>query len=177
VDDRAPRETCICCGTPVEVDSFDECFWGACAPYCDECEVFALEWVECWVDADGDGHSAGLPERHCGGCSFGYIEQPPSDCYDSGTDPVAADVYPGQMWFFDAPYHAPEGSSFDFDCDGLESAQVPDPTTCESMPDYCRVGDGWVGPVPTCGESGTFGRCFGADTCFLETGEAVQRCR
>lgn len=137
----------------------------------------------CWTDADGDGHSDLPLIRVCsadGTCPAGFVDTPISDCYDSATDPLAADVNPDQVAYFATPYTTTlGGSSFDYDCDGVGVQEYPTPATCSlSTGGTCPMGSGFQVPVPPCGASGTFVTCSGsAGMCLSAVSTAVQRCR
>ena len=89
-------------------------------------------------DCDGDG---ALSEA-CQG----------DDCDDN--DPLA---YPSQKSFFATPRGA---AGFDYNCDGQSERQFDAATKCGALLS-CSEGasDGFLGTLPACGETGTWGRC------------------
>jgi hypothetical protein len=146
-------------------------------------------------DLDGDGFGGTSPEDIARGCPplAGFATKA-GDCHDaepSIQDP-AGDVFPGQTRFFTAPYPAPSGPSFDYDCSGGEEADesnsefVPAPADCEErttcgleigyrIPSDPRTG---AGVNPLCGTRDVV-VCTGASPgcSLLQIGGTPFRCR
>jgi hypothetical protein len=148
--------------------------------------VAAIGLGACWASFPDD------PEAEQDG-QIGDGASGPQACTDrdgDGTSPCQGDcddsqaaVHPQQRDFFAWP--ATSGS-FDYDCDGQQELERPEPLACDNG---CK-GNGWLGAVPGCAESGTWARCRkrtgkeGKDDdddsprCEVEPlGVEVQRCR
>ena len=107
--------------------------------------------VACRQDLDEDGWGGGPPVEDCFACPDGWVYDTggPLDCHDDD-----ARVRPDQVEFFSAPYVREGASSFDYDCDGRETARLElfvTGTPCSG----CTAG--WIDPV--CGEMSTYRTC------------------
>jgi len=94
-------------------------------------------------DADGDGFgTTAQTEQKCAP-SPGFVAVA-GDCHDG--NPA---VFPGQTKFFGTPYDSPRGPSYDYNCDGVETAQNAYKafTTCS---DVCKE-TGLVAPTQRTG--------------------------
>jgi hypothetical protein len=122
---------------------------------------------------DTDGDKYGDPSRTVSACAPppGYVTNG-EDCDDQ--DRIA---YPGQTAFQSA---ATQGThTFDYNCDQVEEREHPLLASCTASGADC-TGEGWLGTVPACGQSGTFATCFkqsGMSGCNQSTALLVQRCR
>ncbi len=100
-----------------------------------------------YVDADGDGYG------DLGG-GMDSCTRPPGfvgnhdDCMDTN-----ANVHPNQPDYF--PMERGDGS-FDYDCDGVETALHTATTECF---DWSCDGSGWYAGVPYCGQGGLWRTC------------------
>jgi hypothetical protein len=122
---------------------------------------------------DGDGDSYGNPLLKMVVCAqpAGYVAKG-LDCDDND-----ADAHPGQTSFFDQPSKGTK--SFDFNCDKLEELEHPLSVNCSPSGTGC-TGDGWSAGVPSCGQSGSYAKCFKQSAmsgCGQSLGTLVQRCR
>ncbi|MEQ1502844.1 MAG: hypothetical protein ABMB14_11470 [Myxococcota bacterium] len=99
------------------------------------------------LDVDGDGY--------CGGTVCADPATPPGDCQDD--DP---EVNPGIIAPRAVPYlTASGGTSFDWNCDGVEQETLLDEYRCQANggAPACPHQDGWdFNFVPTCGEVGQY---------------------
>jgi hypothetical protein len=119
--------------------------------------------ANCYVDADGDGYGAKTsPETFYGECPDGYADND-LDCYDSDSDPVAAEVHPGQPSYFDRGYAST--NEFDYDCDGIESMQESDYPTGQD-----------TGCTYTCDSHGGETECLAVSTLPTACGERARQC-
>jgi hypothetical protein len=65
-------------------------------------------------------------------------------------------VHPGQQSFFSEPRTA---GGFDYDCDGNAEPEFSDSVDCALLSlDSCDD-EGFLAPVPACGNNGTWVRC------------------
>lgn len=141
--------------------------------------------VVCYSDADDDGFvGRDAPVAGCS-CPTGYRERAGSselwDCDDEGAD--AALVFPGQTEYFGVPYVTPEGaSSFDYDCDEVETERWPVFVGCSPPPPggATCVGSGFA-EATSCGVVGSRENCaeyFGDDVCLRRPPvDVAQECR
>ncbi len=111
-------------------------------------EAGALGSTSWYRDQDGDHY--GDLNQTVSTCRApqGYVSNS-DDCYDLNND-----AHPGATF---AWYDADRGDgSFDYNCDGLETERY---TTTYSCRAECQGGtvEGWIGPVPACGDQGTWG--------------------
>jgi hypothetical protein len=83
-----------------------------------------------------------------------------TDCDD--TD---GDAFPGQSSYFDVPR---QSGGYDYNCINGEEQEFPDLVQCVGSGANCS-GDGWIGAVPACGQSGQYA------TCTKVTGSCVQQ--
>jgi hypothetical protein len=116
--------------------------------------------VDCFRDADGDGHGDAAQPRVFGGtCGPGYVRSS-DDCADSD-----ARVYPGQSRGFGSGYSAGGRVSFDFDCDGQESIEGSFPRRssspgCSVTALGCKpVGGGYISSIAMRGGPGVDPLC------------------
>lgn len=150
-----------------------------------------------YADCDGDFYApvgaesvfACQPPEHPSTCPLGFVgawttiaptglaASPSNDRIDcADRDP---DAYPGQTAWFTQPVH--ESLPYDFDCDGLQTPEYG-PYTCERIgsTSSCTVTEGFLDPMPACGEQGIFSATclIDLDTC-IEAFESVEtlRCR
>jgi hypothetical protein len=136
-----------------------------------DCDGFTDEGVarRFYRDADGDGY--GDAAELVDGCAAppDYTTTP-FDC-----DEAERDVHPGQELYFE---DATDGGGWDYDCDGLETAEPGDVLTgCDSCTEPCT---GWLDPPPACGGSGPRLICSwstGAGCAEASRVPAVRRCR
>lgn len=92
------------------------------------------------------------------------------DCNDAN-----ATVRPGQAFQSSPILSAPEATDFDYNCDGTEELER---TAQENCVFPCVGGDGFVGNVPACGETGTWALCRSSSfTCRTIRTTVQQRCR
>jgi hypothetical protein len=110
-------------------------------------------------DADHDGHEA---EGTCGG----------DDCDD--TD---ANVFAKQTEYFKTRQ---ENVGFDYNCDGKLEQEQSAPVICMGVNlTNCPTGEGFLGSLPSCGETGRWGTCLkGTLTCSEQVSDEakVMRC-
>ena len=93
-----------------------------------------------------------------------------SDCNDSN-----ATVRPRQSFQSSPILTAPEATDFDYNCDGAEERER---TAMENCVFPCAGGDGFVGAVPACGETGIWAVCQRSSfTCRTIPVPVQQRCR
>jgi hypothetical protein len=122
-------------------------------------------------DGDGDGYGDPLLKVVLCAPPAGYVPKS-LDCDDGD-----ADAHPGQAAFFDQPSQG--SKSFDYNCDKLAEKEHPSLVSCSPSGAGC-TGDGWVGGVPACGQTGSYATCFkqsGMSGCSQSLGALVQRCR
>ncbi len=117
-----------------------------------DCDGRVDEGVETtwYQDDDGDGQGrAGVSTTACSAPS-GYVSNA-DDCYDSN-----ADAYLGQTAYFEDERG---DGSWDYDCDGSETEEYADLSSCEESGDGCSGNDGWYYSdwygygVPDCGDA------------------------
>lgn len=82
---------------------------------CTKGECSALKTF--YRDADGDGFGTTTQTEQKCAPSPGYVAIA-GDCHDGNPT-----VFPGQTKFFGTPYDSPRGPSYDYNCDGVETAQ------------------------------------------------------
>ncbi len=141
------------CMASGDCDDHDACTIDSCIA--DHC-------VQTLTDVDMDGYAP----SEIGACGL--------DCNDN--DPT---VNPDHTAFMatrqsGSVTHPP---SFDWNCDGVEEKQWPNPLpTCDSTVGSCG-GEGWIGAVPACGDRGDYGRCTASCTVEAIESGRVQTCR
>ncbi|MCB9684478.1 MAG: hypothetical protein H6738_05275 [Alphaproteobacteria bacterium] len=127
------------------------------------------------LDNDGDGY--------CGGTVCADPATLPGDCHDG--DPA---VHPGVTGFHAQPYALPGGgSSYDWDCDGVERLERPQEYDCTpngGLFPTCPYTPGYTSGVPACGDTANWGAgctelpLLGLPFCTSTSGSQVtQRCR
>ena len=124
-----------------------------------------------YIDSDGDGYGSPAQKQEACIPPAGYVANN-LDCDDA--DPAAR---PGQLAFFNVPTKGTK--SFDFNCDKVEEKEHPLAVNCSPSGTGC-TGDGWYTGVPSCGQSGSYAKCFkqsGMSGCSQSLGPLVQRCR
>ncbi len=106
-------------------------------------------------DDDGDGVGRGASTLACS-APPGFVAAT-GDCHDGN-----ADVFPGQTFYFAAPYtrFASSTKSFDYDCDGVEAIEhVAETCPIPEGAGMCTLGvDGWCSvrdPAAGAGRTGT----------------------
>lgn len=104
------------------------------------------------VYRDGDHDGFGDPAGGKSACSkqAGFVDNN-TDCDDADSR-----AHPGQQSFFDT--ESTGKKSFDFNCDGKTEQELGALVACAKVPPSC-AGDGWVGSVPACGQSGDYAPC------------------
>lgn len=118
--------------------------------------------VDCQHDTDGDGFGAGEPTGPMTACDGDMVpvRYDSSGGIVSDCAPDDADVYPGQLAFFDVPYCADVASiCFDYDCSGTLEARWPRVLNCRTPFGSACSGEGFVDVVPACGAVGAFAMC------------------
>ena len=121
------------CTVPAGSHSTPACSGNACGFTCDnsfgDCDGNRTNGCEAalqlyYADADHDGFGAMSSTSTGSGCVPAPIGSATNafDCLDTGS--LAAQVHPKQTGFFTSPYTAPSGPSFDYDCDGKETASA-----------------------------------------------------
>lgn len=122
-------------------------------------------------DTDGDGFGDGTkPLMTCPVAGVDYVKNG-DDCYDQNYY-----ARPGQTGFF-VPDRG--DGSFDYDCDGQEQlrASATHDEVCICSDFGCSIDEGWIGPVPTCAATGTWGRAPGGFSCTAIPERRAQACR
>jgi hypothetical protein len=89
-------------------------------------------------DRDSDGKTS----EDCGG----------ADCDDDDDN-----VFPGQERYFTEPT-AKQG--FDYDCSGGAEREYPQPLDCTVGPLCDSTKQGFIDPLPLCGQQGEWGQCM-----------------
>lgn len=112
------------------------------------------------IDSDEDGYASTI----IGSCGL--------DCADM--DPNAN---PDQEAFSDVRHAGGPGQppTFDWNCDGTEEPEHANAITCSI--EACDSGEGWLDPLPECGQPGRWGRCTTGCTEEVLEPARVQRCR
>jgi len=123
-----------------------------------------------YADEDGDGLGASTPTTGCPKPGVTYVDNH-DDC-----DDTSALVRPGQTAFFTRPR---ADGTFDYDCNGEDEARVTKAYTgeCVCGAAGCSLGEGWIGAVPGCGETGTWARSPGGASCTPIAEQRGQACR
>ena len=123
-----------------------------------EDEINAIDCIDYYHDADGDGYGGSFYPSECwcepGGNSGMLNVTEGGDCMDN-TMPQSINVYPGQTEYFDVDRG---DGSFDYDCDGTEELFDTDTAECSWSWFTCDVNvTGWVGGAPSsCGDIGEY---------------------
>jgi hypothetical protein len=144
VDTKTSPTNCGACGKvcPTTANGDPTCTNGSCTNDCRQgfghcdgnpngpCVALTVFYPD--VDADGYG-DATKPKPACNAAAAGqgYVAQG-GDCHDGNNK-----VRPGQTQYFTDPYQTPTGgSSYDYNCDGVEAEQpgVAHFTSCGSYP-------------------------------------------
>ena len=111
-----------------------------------------------------------------GGGSGGSSGCDPCDCDDDGAQAQACagsdcddndpKVFPGQLDWFDTPADNP-AVGFDYDCSGSDDRRYTDAIDCRGLGlvGCDTAGQGFLGTLPPCGESGDWGTCVKNVTC------------
>ena len=81
------------------------------------------------------------------------------DCDDTN-----AEAFPGQPLYFDIPY---DGLNWDYNCSSLFELEYPNLANSETQE------EGWVGTVPSCGETGNYAIYIGSQQMI---GPRTQNC-
>jgi hypothetical protein len=148
---------------------------GAACAADDECAQ-GLTCVVHYADADDDEFAAAtaLSQRFCAGAgvdkAFFTTLRPTgavtdTDCCD--IEGVGADVHPGQTTSFAGAVpqcaHGEDVPGYDYNCDGVSRSPVAARNReldCAAAPTSdCTQGNGYIAPLPACGDPGTFGVC------------------
>jgi cysteine-rich repeat protein len=172
-------------GQPCEAERFDcddldPAVFPSASEVCnsvdDDCDGAIDEDVvtlTCGTDADGDGYPAadvGMTSTCKSGCPSGTVPirrdsagDPLLDCWDR-PDAFGPSVHPGQTAYFQDAYCLLGEPGcvlpYDYDCDGSEEQQdVRVGPNCDLLSLAGCRGDGWVPPVPACGDSGVYADC------------------
>ena len=74
------------------------------------------------------------------------------DCDDSD-----ANAFPGQTAYFAV---ARTSGGYDYNCDTKEDPEFPTIVACIIESGVTCIGEGWVGTVPACGQTGQFATCL-----------------
>jgi hypothetical protein len=96
------------------------------------------------------------------------------DCDDH--DPL---VHPGQTMYFATASPNPN-VGFDYDCDGKPDPEFPNPINCAALNGNCDAGVGFLGSVPPCGQTGSWGDCVPGSvplTCTQHVIDSARVCR
>jgi len=118
------------------------------------------------IDNDEFAVVGAVTARFCGGAGFnkpGFTTRSPgaanaTDCLDNN-----ANVFPGQTRGFTVPAAGKATLPFDYNCDGRELATNALLNRFQNCADtsvsVCTSRGGYVGLIPACGQTGTFGPC------------------
>lgn len=153
-----------------------------------ENEINAIDCVDFYHDADGDGYGGSFYPSECwcdpGGNSGMLNVTVGGDCMDTVQFPRSNQVYPDQTMFFDIDRG---DGSFDYDCNGAEDKYNDQLGSCSWSWFTCDVDNqGWVGSVPVCGDTGEFienddhcSNAYGVAGCDIDEGifPYTQTCR
>ncbi len=141
-----------------------------------ENEINAIDCIDFYHDADGDGFGGSFYPSECwcepGGNSGMLNVTDGGDCMDN-TMPQSTDVFPGQTQYFDVDRG---DGSFDYDCSGSEDKFNDQLGSCTWSWGTCDIDNvGWVGSVPAnCGDTGEFinddDHCSGFFNCEIDQG-------
>jgi hypothetical protein len=109
-----------------------------------------------YADSDGDGYGDSATSTSACSAPSGYVSND-TDCCD-----MDGGAYPGSTLWGTGLNAC---GDYDYDCDGTETKRHTDTGTCTTpYLEECDVGRvGWYGPVPECGNEGSF-----IESCALE---------
>lgn len=141
----------------------------------------------CYPDRDRDGYpSQDGPLSACT-CPAGTRPERPDGLWDCWDEPSAggSDVHPKQDAYFVSGYERPCSAasgtclSFDYDCDGQETALYPAGSGSCGLLGLICTGDGYNGAAPACGASGSYVVCAGGGllSCGGTTEQRREACR
>lgn len=141
-----------------------------------ENEINAIDCVDYYHDADGDGYGGSFYPSECwcepGGNSGMLNVTLGGDCMDN-TMPQSINVHPGQTQYFDIDRG---DGSFDYDCSGTEDFFNDELVDCNWSWGTCDLdSQGWNGSIPSfCGDIGEFmnddDHCSGFFNCQPDQG-------
>ena len=144
-----------------------------------ENEINAVDCIDFYYDADGDGFGGSFYPSECwcdpGGNSGMLNVTEGGDCMDNAQS-QSTSVYPGQTQYFDVDRG---DGSFDYDCNGSEEKFNDQLGSCTWSWGTCDIDNtGWVGTVPAnCGDTGEFinddDHCSGFFKCEIDQGEVL----
>ena len=121
----------------------------------DVCDGESHRCTASLIDADGDGYAS----TTLGACGL--------DCADDD-----ARVHPGQSAFFSTPYLRGDAASWDYDCDGSQTAETDRLAYCIGAATLevstCTCAAGWKDDMPSCGETSDWST---ASSCGARTTE------
>lgn len=132
---KTTDRTCVC------ASGFTECN-GQCV---------ATTSITYYLDGDGDGFGDATNSAvSCTGAPTGRVANK-TDCCDAD-----ARAKPGQTEWFDEVDGQSNCGGYDFDCDGVEVQSDIRTAHCGGGGGGCGCDVGWVGQIPSCGNSGSY---------------------
>jgi hypothetical protein len=158
---------------------------------CDGATDESGDLTPCYPDLDRDGWPAMRPmvSSACGcppdtaPARVGAGGAVRWDCFDAPS-PVAADVHPFQLRYFDTPYTDGSGlMSFDWNCDDTAEKRYTTVLDCPLLSRLSCRGEGWASATgaPDCGAVGEWASCQVSVLLLLceeaSLGTRVQSCR
>ena len=158
----------------------------ACNHIDDNCDGAVDEGVQrlLYVDLDRDGYTSVRNRAMACISDPGTSMTPGDDCFDSSTNPNAANAHPGQTAYFRTPYQtycATIGcisfDTWDYDCIGGSTPPPRGSTSCNgflcSRPPFECGGGGYLDVTVGCGRPTMYVPCGACNACAAQAMQTV----